>query len=170
MVLLTLPLLTCDLQTPEVSVSIEGLVPDTGQKLYGCWLFPLFLYVYWEAWAREMGFELLWQNLRTNTCAKGKQVARILFLQMLPRGITSHSYFLLSSSVSGEGVDLGNICKGSGWTWAVKLGPAHTPRPQLVMPSGHVPWGRTEASVVFCFWRKRSVLAARMSSREMLPR
>lgn len=66
---------------------------------------------------------------------------------MLPSRTTSLSSFPLSLVVSGVGADLDHICKGRGQAWPEELGPANTPRPQLVRPSGEVSWARSEASV-----------------------
>lgn len=49
-----------------------------------------------------------------NNYAQGKQAAGILFLQVFPRRIICLSRFPLSSFMSGEGLELNNICKGSG--------------------------------------------------------
>lgn len=86
-----------------------------------------------------MDFKLLWQNLRTNNCDKGKQ-HKSCFCKCSQGEYPVSLISLCTQSGTGRGW----VCNGWGQAWAPKPDPAHTPRLQLVKPLGEVSWARTE--------------------------
>lgn len=131
-------------------------------------IYTPYLYVKREAWASRMGFKLLWQSLKTKNCAK-RNSTNLVFANASKENNLPLFFPLVLSRFRGGGGSGPRLQRPRpGLAWGA--GPGQRPQTTAGQAVGRGLLGEVGSFSVFCFWQQRSVLAARMSSRERLPR